>query len=244
MSPDFFAALAIVLGGGIITGIAGFGFALVVVPPLLLLYPPPTVTALAISLTLVTSWIVLLDSWQHVQRSTVQALLPGAIIGLGGGVILLHIASEAWIKLIAGLVVIMFTASLLVHWQIPGVQSRTAPPIAGFFSGALNAATGMASPPIALLFTARGYDLQAFRSSIVTYFYVIDTLAILLLIQQGLVGWKELEVVASLLPAALVGTFIGKRIASRTPEHLFRLVVIGLLFGTGALGIASALIDL
>ena len=102
----------------------------------------------------------------------------------------------------------------------------TAPPIAGFFSGALNAATGMASPPIALLFTARGYDLQAFRSSIVTYFYVIDTLAILLLVQQGLVGWKELEVVASLLPAALVGTFIGKRIASRTPEHLFRLVVI------------------
>jgi len=238
------AALCIAFGGGIVTGLAGFGFALAVVPPLLVIYDAPTVTAVAISLTLVTGWVVLLDSWRHIERRTVASLLPGAIIGLGAGVILVRTVDGAWIKLIAGTVVLGFTIALIRGWRVPGTSSPSAPPIAGFCSGTLNAAIGMASPPVALLFATRSYGLQAFRSSIVAYFYVIDALAMALLIQQDLVGWDELRVVARLLPAAIAGTFVGKTLVQRTSPELFRRVTLAILLGTGAVGLISAVRDL
>ncbi|CAN5804208.1 sulfite exporter TauE/SafE family protein [soil metagenome] len=244
LTAELIAALCIAFGGGIVTGLAGFGFALAVVPPMLVIYDPPAVTAVAISLTLVTSWVVLLDSWRHIERRTVVSLLPGAIVGLGAGVAMVRTVDVAWIKLIAGMVVLSFTMALIRGWAIPGTSSPAAAPVAGFFSGALNAAIGMASPPVALLFATRSYGLQAFRSSIVAYFYVIDALAMTLLIQQRLVGWDELRVVASLLPAAIAGTFVGRALLQRTSQEQFRLVTLAILLGTGAVGLISALRDL
>ncbi len=244
MTLSLVAALAIVFGGGIVTGLAGFGFALAIVPPLLLMYDAPTVTAVAISLTLITGWVVLLDTWRLIERSTVLSLLPGAIIGLGAGVVLLEAVREGWIKLIAGVVVLVFTLATFQGWIIPGVMSSGAPPVAGFFSGMLNVSTGMASPPVALLFAARNYEPHSFRSSIVAYFYVIDLLAMVLLIQQELVGWSELGVVARLLPAALVGTFVGRGLVRRASQEHFRRVILVLLLGTGLVGMAGAVVDL
>jgi uncharacterized protein len=244
LTVELIVALGIAFGGGIVTGLAGFGFALAVVPPLLVLYEAPTVTAVAISLTLVTGWVVLLDSWRHIERRTVMSLLPGAIIGLGAGVVLVRTVDEAWIKLIAGTVVLGFTIALIRGWAVPGTTSTAAPPVAGFFSGTLNAAIGMASPPVALLFATRNYGLQAFRSSIVAYFYVIDALAMALLIQQRLVGWDELRVVAQLLPAAIAGTFAGRALVRRASQEQFRRVTLAILLGTGAVGLVSALGDL
>ncbi|MGD9710980.1 MAG: TSUP family transporter, partial [Thermomicrobiales bacterium] len=195
MAIETLAALTIVFGGGIVTGLAGFGFALAIVPPLLLIYSAPTVTAVAISLTLVTGWIVLLGTWSMIERATVMSVLPGAIIGLGAGVLFLENVREAWIKLMAGAVVLLFTIATFNGMELPGARARGAPPTAGFFSGMLNISTGMASPPVALLFASRNYQPNAFRSSIVAYFYVIDLLAMILLIQQGLVGWSELGIV-------------------------------------------------
>ena len=240
MSPELLAALGIVFGGGIVTGLAGFGFALVIVPPLLLIYDPPTVTAVAISLTLLTGWVILLDTWPLVERSTVMSILPGAILGLAAGIVILRTVQDAWIKLLAGVAVLIFTVATFGGLTIRGADSRAAPPLAGFGSGALNITTGMASPPVALLFASRNYHPDVFRSSIVAYFYLVDLLAMLLLIQQGLVGWSELRTVAILLPAALAGTNAGRRVMRNTSEERFWILVMLILLGTGLVGIVSA----
>ncbi len=244
MAPELLIALGIVFGGGIVTGIAGFGFALVIVPPLLLLYSAPTVTAVAISLTLVTGWVVLLDTWRMIERSTVKMLLPGAIVGLGAGAVLIETVSEAWIKLLAGVVVLSFTVATFRGWVLPGAQSAAAPSVAGFFSGMLNVATGMAGPPVALLFAARKYSPNQFRSSIVAYFYVVDLLAMAVLIQQGHVGWSEMRVVATLLPAAMAGTVVGRRVVRRATDAQFWQAVVAILMCAGLVGVVSAIRDL
>ncbi|MCC6943489.1 MAG: sulfite exporter TauE/SafE family protein [Thermomicrobiales bacterium] len=244
MTIELIAAWGIVFGGGIVTGLAGFGFALAIVPPLLLFYSAPTVTAVAISLTLVTGWIVLLGTWRLIEVSTVSTVLPGAIVGLGAGVLLLRSVDEAWIKLLAGVVVLVFTVATFRGLSIPGSESRGAPPLAGFLSGVLNISTGMASPPVALLFASRRYQPNAFRSSIVAYFYVIDLLAMMVLIQQGLVGWSELRTVALLLPAALAGTVVGRHLLTKASEAQFWRLVMIILLGTGLVGVTGAIWDL
>lgn len=238
------AAMIIVLAGGFISGVAGFGFALAVVPLLLLLYDPPTVTATAICLTLLIGWIVLLGSWRKVEVRTVLMLLPGAIIGLLIGVNLIDIVQPAVIKLVAALVVLLFSLSLLRGWKMQGVHSPLAPPLAGLFSGMLNATTGMAGPPVALLFTTRDYGIDAFRASIVAYFYVIDLLAIVLLTRRQIVTTDDLRTVALLMPAAIVGSFLGRRAVKRISPLFFRRITLVMLVITGLIGTVAAVVAL
>jgi uncharacterized membrane protein YfcA len=78
----------------------------------------------------------------------------------------------------------------------------------------------------------------------VAYFYVVDALAMALLIQQRLVGWDELRVVAQLLPAAIAGTFAGRALVRQASQEQFRRITLIILLGTGAVGVISALRDL
>ncbi len=70
MSETLLIAMLIALMGGIVSGLAGFGFGLVTVPLLLMLYPPATVTTVGSSLVLASGWIVLLSTWRTVQVRT------------------------------------------------------------------------------------------------------------------------------------------------------------------------------
>lgn len=241
MTSTLLIAMAIAGMGGVVSGLAGFGFALVVVPPLLLLYPPATVTATAVSLTLATGWVVLLGSWRSVQGRTVLALVPGATIGVFFGTVLIRVLEPAYIKLIAGFVVVLFAISVLRGWKLNAVHHPMAAPLAGLASGTLNTSTGMAGPPVALLFTTRDYDMQAFRASLMAYFYYVDLIGMSLLVQQGIVGRDELAIVLRLLPAAIIGSFVGRRLLKRISQHQFRRLTLGMLLATGAVGIVAAL---
>lgn len=241
MTAPLLAALGVTLFGGVASGLAGFGFALICVPVLLLIYPPQTVIAISILLSLLTGWIVLPGVWRQIRMRTVAALLPWAIAGVVAGVFLLRILDVAQIKLVASLVVAGFALSMLRGWSPPGAGSPIATGVAGATSGVLNAMTGMAGPPVVMLFVARKLDTHAFRTSIVAYFILIDVAALAILVQVGEIGWVETRTALLLLPAALVGTFIGRRLVSRVRVETFRRLVLVMVMSTGALGIADAL---
>lgn len=241
MDATLLAAAAIVIVGGVISGVAGFGFALVTGPLLLLLFDPPTVTALCICLTMLTSWMVLVGNWRKGERETVRAILPGALVGLILGVALVQIVAPVWIKLVSALAVICFTIALAWGKELPGIRSRFAPPIAGLLSGTLNTTTGIAGPPVAILFTGRQFDPIAFRVSIILYFYVVDTLAIAMLLQQGVIGQHEMGAVVRLLLPASAGLIAGRRLARRVSPTVFRRVTVVLLLATGAFATVAAL---
>ena len=244
IESGFIAAAAVVLCGGVISGLAGFGFALVAVPPLLLIYDPPTVVTLSISLTLVTGWVVLIDSWRAVQQRTVLALAPWALLGVLVGVAMLRFLDATVIKLLAGTVVVLFALALIRGWTPSGAQSPVATAIAGTASGALNASTGMAGPPVVLLFAARGFGVQPFRASTVAYFVFVDAFGLAVLALGGIVGRAEFSVAATLLPAALAGTLVGRSLVRRVSVETFRRITLGLLLLTGLVGIVSALLAL
>jgi uncharacterized membrane protein YfcA len=113
-----------------------------------------------------------------------------------------------------------------------------------FASGVLNAMTGMASPPVVLLLTARRLGVHSFRATTVTYFYIVDAVGLIVLVQQGVIGWSELGVSAALLPAALAGTFAGRTLVRRVSVEGFRRITFGLLVLTGTVGIVNALVAL
>src|SRR6476620_3772291 len=90
----FIVAATVILGAAVLSGITGFGFGLVSVPPLLMLYPPAAVLAISKILTLSTSWIVIVHGWRQMKPKMILALFPFAVIGMFIGVrVLKHVSA-------------------------------------------------------------------------------------------------------------------------------------------------------
>jgi uncharacterized membrane protein YfcA len=234
-------AILIVAAAGAISGLAGFGFGLVSVPPLLLIFDPPTVVILVKVLALATSWLILLDSWREIRWRTLAEILPTALLGQILGIILLRDLDTAALKLLASAVVVGFALLVLRGITITGTNRRAAGLAAGGVSGILSTSTGLSGPPIVFLFTLRHYPVTAFRATTVTYFVIIDLVSLPALFAQGIVDRDTVWAVLILSPSAFIGRFAGARLTRFVSPPQFRRVTLALLLVTGLIGIASAI---
>ena len=238
------AALGAVLLGATISGLTGFGFGLVIVPIMLLLFPPPTVVVLTSSLAIASGLPILLQDRLHIRVRIISPLLIPALIGLPIGVQILTGVDTRIIKLIAGVVVVIFAVLVARGFVIPGIRSRVAPIVAGLSSGILGTSTGMSGPPVVLFLTDRTPAPRVFRASITFYFSLMNLVGILLVVRTGAVGGREFGIAAALLPVALVGRRIGQRLHDRVDQDQFRRITFALLILTGTSGMVTALAGL
>ncbi len=234
-------AFVMVCIGSAVSGMAAFGFSLVIVPPLLLAFEPATVTTMVIILTLVTRWVVLVDAWDSIQWPPVAMMAPTGVVGSFAGAYLLKHLDSSYIKFSASAIVVSTSLIMLAGRTIPGAQLPAAPPVAGFFSGMLNTATGMAGPPVVLLFSARDYATQVFRGTLTAFFYFVSIFGLVAMVSQRLVQRGDLYLSLGMLPAALIGTYLGQYFSRRISQRSFRRVVLILLVGTGITGAVAAL---
>lgn len=236
------ASIVAVSVAGTISGLTGFGFGLVIVPILLLIFSPAEVVVLSKTLSTGSSLPTLIEDWRLARGRIIVRLFAPAIVGMVLGTQILTHADTRVIKLLAGLAVVSFTIVVLRGFVIPGIRSRLAPIVAGFSSGLLGTATGMAGPPIVLLFTDRELPPRVFRASIVAYFVSMDFVAAGLILQAGLVGRREMYVALMLLPFAVAGRRIGHRFLPRVNQVQFRKVTLGLLIATGTVAMVTAIL--
>lgn len=234
------AALAIVLLGGTVSGITGFGFGLVVVPLLMLIFPPPVVVVVTKWLSLGSGAAILLTEFREIDRRFLAGVLPTAFLGLGVGLFVLTRVDGDLIKLLAALVVITFALLAVTGRRVPGLRSRRAPKAVGGVSGFLNTATGMSGPPVVLLLTEQGIAPAAFRATITAYFVSIDIPSIVLLHSTGVAGRHELGIALALFPIAFIGRAVGRRLATAVDRDSFRRLTLGLLVLTGIVGVVTA----
>jgi uncharacterized membrane protein YfcA len=237
---EFIVAWLIVLGAGCVSGLAGFGFGLISVPPLLLMFGPATVIAVQKVLMLGTSWITLVDARKELRIRVVLSLLPWATIGLVAGVTMLKYFPSALIKLMASVVVIGFSLVLLRGITPGGKTGWWSAPLAGLASGTLSTSTGLSGPPVVMLFTLRSYSVHTFRATVVAYFILLDLIGLPTLISQGLVDRGDVILAASLAPPAIAGRFAGIWLARRVSRATFYRVTLILLLGTGVVGAITA----
>jgi uncharacterized membrane protein YfcA len=241
---EFVATVGIVFSSGIVVGLAGFGFSLFAVPPLLLLHDPGTVVALVLLLGFASGLFVLWGEWDEIESGTLKALLPWSFVGLIVGAGVQRYVDESIIKLFASILVAIFALLMAAGIRIPGTEHRASTQVAGFSSGVLGTAAGLPGPPIALLFTARNLPPAAFRVTITGYFVIIDIVAVGVLIVSGQAHLADVWLALMLAPAALVGRWLGKRLADRIAPAEFRRIVIALLLLTGAIGAISAVLSI
>ena len=234
-------ALLAALLAGTVTGLTGFGLALISTPLLLFVYEPRPVVVLTAVFSVFISTAVVWDSWREARWRLALALLLPSTVGIFLGAEVLRVVDPVYIRLAVGAVVV-FSALLLVRdVRLPGAGTRGGPGGAGSASGALSTSTGLAGPPIVLLLASRGLPKAEFRSTSALYFLAMSLVGLLVLAGRGLVGGGEIRLALILVPAAIVGKLVGTAFLKKVSEKAFRALSLGIVILTGALGVATAL---
>jgi uncharacterized membrane protein YfcA len=241
MLPLLVAVVA-AFSAGVLSGLTGFGLVLIAVPLLLLVYEQGTVVALVAVLSASVAAAVVRDSWREADGRAALALLVPALPGLALGAEALRVVDPAYLQVAVGLAVVASAALLLREGaRLPGADTRWGTIAAGSLSGTLASSTALSGPPAVLLLTARGLPKRAFRATISLYFLGLDAALLAVLGLWGFLTPELAPLALLLVGATLAGKALGTGLLARVPQAAFRLVVVGTVALTGAMGIATAL---
>ena len=241
MSVALLVALFSALLAGTVSGLTGFGLALISVPLLLFVYDPKTVVVITAVLSVIINLAVVWDSWRDADRRVVVALLPPALVGVVAGTEVLRDVDPDYIRLGVGIVVVFSALLLLRDVRLPGAQTRWGTVVAGSASGALSTSTGLAGPPIVLLFASRNLPKRAFRGSSALYFLVMSLVGLAVLYLRRIFDAEQVPLALALIPAAFLGKALGTALLKKVSERGFRKISLGIVILTGSLGVATAL---
>lgn len=241
LSASLFVALFAAFLAGCVSGLTGFGLALISVPLFLFVYDPTTVVALTAVLSVAINVAVVWDSWRDAHKRLVLALLPPAFVGVAAGVAVLKVVDPLYIRLGVGVLVVLSTLLLLREVRLPGAGTWWGPVVAGSASGALSTSTGLAAPPIVILLASRGLPKHTFRSSSALFFLPMSLAGLVALVLWGLMDGGHATLALALVPVAFLGKLLGTALLTRISEKTFRRTSLGFTLLTGALGVATAL---
>lgn len=231
-------AAVVVLGafaGGFVSGLAGFGTGLVALGFwLYVIGPAPAATLVAVCS--VASQVQTIPAvWHAIERGRALPMVLCGLIGVPVGTLLLARIDPTLFRLSIGLLLVAFSAFMLVapHRRPVGWGGAWADGVVGFAGGMLGGATGLSGPLPTAWATLRGWSKDAARGVFQVFNLVVLAAVVISHVVSGLftaeVGW--LVLIAA--PGTLIGSQLGVRAYRRLSDRRFRDVVLGLLGVSG-----------
>ncbi|MFW3146179.1 MAG: sulfite exporter TauE/SafE family protein [Thermoplasmatota archaeon] len=235
-------AFIIVAAAGFIQGLVGFGSGLIMIPTLVLIIEPSVLVPVSLLQGLIMNWALTLESRKSLQLKRVVPILLGGIIGIPFGTALLLLLAPEHLKIMIGTVVVLFGILLLLGLTMRMKREKTASFPIGIASGILNGSISLSGPPVILFFSNQGVLKDNFRSNLVAYFFFLNVITTAVFLFTGLITWKVIMLTAILLPAALIGVFIGSRASKLVPQKVFRRIALLIVIGAGMLSLVTGLV--
>lgn len=239
-SPLFWL-LAIV--GVILTGISKSGFAggagVVAVPLLALAMPVPLAVFLMLPLLLAMDVKTIQYYWRHAHWSQLKAILPAALCGIVAGGLLLGKLPEATLKLLLGLISIVFA---LWHRLTPLLGNMKGGGwLWGGISGLTSTLIHAGGPPINIYLIAKQLPKLSWLATAGIFFGAMNAIKLVPYLLTGKWTLDTFYLSLVLLPVALFGTWLGKWIQGRVDDRQFMLCCRGLLLASGVMLAVQAL---
>lgn len=224
-----------VLGAAALQAAAGLGFGVVAGPVLLLQLNSADAVPVSILLNLVIAGLLTPSLWPHQAPRLLGRFVVGSLLGLPFGVWLLISVDFTTLKLLAGIAVLL--AAVSVIWKKsaaetgegPSGDTGALPLLAGGAAGLMGGSLAMPGPVPAAWMAANGYGKQAVRATILALFLAAYTGALVL---HGAVNGLSSAILcqtAVLVPATVIGVFVGGRLAGRLSEGFFRSLILAVL---------------
>lgn len=220
--------------------VAGFGFALLAVPPLGLVIDPKDAVAVSAVLLMANSVLMVHGERAHIHWGAVRTLLVGAVPGLPLGLVVLAVIPVAGMRLALAVVVLLVVALLVSGFELSH-QGRGVELGAGFLTGLLTTSLNTNGPPTVAALQARRLEPEVFRPTTAT---VLGATSLAGVVLFALAGRYHADVVTAAgvgLPSMMVGWLAGTRARRHIPALMFRRLVLALLVGAALAILATTL---
>lgn len=236
-TPGFWWLVLAYSVAGLVRGFTGFGTALIVMPVAsTVLSPTAAVTVLVVS-DLLGPLPNLPRAWRQGRPRDVLRLGIGAALAMPIGVWLLsRIPSEIFSWMVS-LGVFALLALLMSGWRYSGTLTRRLTVVTGAVGGLLGGASGLAGPPVILLYMASPLPAAAIRATILMFLFVMDVMILGVLSLGGLIASGAVVAGLALAVPYTICNVIGARFFVPDRERLFRAVAYTIIAASALLGL-------
>jgi uncharacterized membrane protein YfcA len=223
------------LAGGFVSGLAGFGTALMALGIWLYVLPPSVAVPLVLICSIVAQTSTMPSFWRSIDLKLVWPFLIGGLAGVPLGTLLIAHADPHGFKLSFGVLLLLFPAALYFNRGpiVPRFGGRMADGMVGFAGGILGGLAGLSGPVPILWANLRGWGKDERRGIFQAFNWTILTASLCLQASTGFVDAEVLRFALLAFPATLFGAWLGARTYHALSDQNFRDVVLGLLFLSG-----------
>jgi uncharacterized protein len=223
------------LAGGFVSGLAGFGTALMALGIWLYVLPPALAVPLVLICSVVAQTSTLPSMWKSIDLSLVWPFIIGGLIGVPVGTLLVAHADPGIFKLSVGVLLLVFPTALYLNRAPMAVRfgGRLADGLIGLGGGILGGLAGLSGALPTLWATVRGWGKDERRGIFQTYNWTVLLAALGLQAATGQVEQRVIWLAVLAFPMTLLGAWAGTRVYRSLSDTNFRDLVLGLLFLSG-----------
>jgi uncharacterized protein len=223
------------LAGGFVSGLAGFGTALMALGIWLYVVTPDVAVQLVLICSIIAQTWTLPSIWRSIDFKIITPFLVGGLAGVPIGTWLVAYADPRHFKLAVGIFLLVFPAALYFQRRPMALSlgGKAADTGIGFAGGVLGGLAGLSGPLPILWASVRGWGKDERRALFQTFNWTILTAAFVVQAGSGLVTRETMWLALMVLPATIGGAWLGARTYHALSDGNFRDVVLGLLFLSG-----------
>jgi uncharacterized membrane protein YfcA len=210
---------------------SGFGFALILTPPLSFLVTAKDAVVLVNLLGVANSVGIAIGLRRRVVWQRVVPLAVMAFVGMPVGLILLKVVPGRDLRILIAVTVLIATVVLARGRSLPP-HGRAGSATFGFISGVLNTSTSINGPPVALYLAGEELEPAAFRATLAAFFAASSLFVVVLYLVAQDVDREALTRIAVSLPGLAIGWSAGTLVVNRISREKFRACVLVMLFAS------------
>jgi uncharacterized protein len=223
------------LAGGFVSGLAGFGTALMALGIWLYALPPSLAVPLVLICSVAGQTTTLPSMWRSFDFTLIWPFLIGGLAGVPLGTMLIAHADPHTFKLAFGVFLLLFPVALYLQRAPVAFRfgGKAADIAIGFAGGIMGGLAGLSGPLPILWASVRGWGKAERRGVFQVFNWTILLTALCLQIGSGLIKADMIPLALLALPGTVLGAWLGKRVYHVLSDRNFRDIVLGLLFLSG-----------
>jgi uncharacterized protein len=223
------------LAGGFVSGLAGFGTALMALGIWLYVLPPSLAVPLILVCSVVAQSSTLPSMWRSFDLTLVWPFVIGGLAGVPLGTMLVAHADPNVFKLTIGVFLLVFPVLLHFNRDWPAIRfgGKLADGAIGFAGGILGGLAGLSRPLPILWASIRGWGKDERRGVFQLFNFTVLAAALVVQIVAGMVDTQLIWLALVAFPGTIVGAWLGARVYHAMSDRNFNDVVLALLFLSG-----------